>query len=362
MKLYKFGGSSVKDATAMRKVTSIIEEEPECSIVVISATKNTTNELELIAKYSLNNLDRARHQWLSTLKRHQQICEDLGVYVSFEHISDEVLELTQSLNCLNEIEPKLMDQLYSVGERISTLILNSYLQKAITRKVSLKDVREVLFTDEQWSFACPIVERIKDCAWPITNNEIILTQGFIGRTVDGATTTLGREGSDFSATLLAQAHGCNEVCIWTDVEGVATLDPRLSSEAQFLSTMSYDQAATLASLGAKVLFKRTLEPAKKEGFLVRVKSTMKPDLAGTVISSIPNESKYIAMAVEGSFISIIGRELSQDILKNYLLEKEISPLSISSTENSISFEIAKQKMNSAVDHIHDLILTNLHNV
>jgi aspartate kinase len=359
LKVFKFGGSSVKDAAAMKKVSLILEKDPSCSVVIISATKNTTNELEQIASSAKNCFEEATELWEKTLKRHHFIVNELDISCSFKELDNEVLSLIKIISKLRIVTNEVMDQLYSIGERLSSLILSSYLTKVSKKKVILKDTREVIITDNEFSRANPICSEIKDRVWKVRSDELIVGQGFIGKTLDGRTTTLGREGSDFSATLLAEALGFDEVIIWTDVCGVATMDPRILESAKYIDSMSYSQAGLLAHLGAKVLFERTLEPASRCHFRVIVKSTSEPDILGTIISSNKNPLNLLAMTNAKDTISIVGNDIDPSKL---FLNSNFEYQVVEHTREYISIKVSKTLEPEDLNHIHSQILRCHQNV
>jgi aspartate kinase len=352
LKVFKFGGSSVKDAAAMKRVCDIINGNKDCFLVVISATKNTTNELENIARLAIESTTKATDYWKDTLNRHLKIISELRTSTSLDSLDEEVIGIIKSLHLVGEVSLDLMDQLYSIGERLSTLILSDYLATIQDRVVELKDARDVIKTDDSFSRATPILKEISSSRWNLNNKNIIITQGFIGSTTEGKTTTLGREGSDYSATIFGELYDCTEVVIWTDVSGVATVDPRIIPEAEFISNMSYDQASQLAHFGAKVLFERTLAPAQRKGFVVWVKSSLCPDKEGTRISKDANPRKLLAMAILDDVLTLIGNGLNASEIIDTLGVDQVTE----QTENSISIKIPSSQMSKCLEDAHKLIL------
>lgn len=363
LKVFKFGGSSVKDAAAMKAVSEIVLRNNDCKIVVISATKNTTNELESIATLSLDSIQKANESWANTISRHSEIAQELQVAFDFSDLEKEVLSLINRIFEQKAIIPKVMDQLYSVGERLSTRILAEYLKKALKRPVQYKDVREVLITNDNWLKASPLITETKDAfdsKWKdVALNSLIVTQGFVGMTSKGETTTLGREGSDFTATILGESLGANEVTIWTDVAGVATSDPRVVDNTKFIKKLNYQEASTLAKLGAKVLFERTLEPAIRKGFPVVVKSTQSPVEVGSIISNCSSHSGPMAVTVEEDILSIVGGKLLSEeahCSKTLLDENKIEYLVHEQVDHFICFKIPSLQMDRALNVVHNWIL------
>ncbi len=289
----KFGGSSVKDATAMRRCAEIVRDNPNIGVVILSATYNTTNQLETMAQLAINNKCEESLSLLRSVKeRHYQIAEELSADQSAYQLIDEILlegeSLLRGIYLLKELSDRAMDRLYSIGERMSSALFAGVLKSIIGREVELVDARDVLKTNSDFKRALPDVVAIKEGAakeiLPLLNEKkVVVTQGFIGSNHEGATTTLGREGSDFSAALIGEAICASEIQIWTDVTGIYSTDPRIVSEAFKIDELSYDEASNMAQLGAKVLYPETLAPAKRGGIPVYVGSSLCSTEQGTWI-------------------------------------------------------------------------------
>lgn len=289
LKVAKFGGSSVKDGAAMKRCARIITNDPDIKLVILSATWNTTNELERIA-----GLAARAGAWEQALEelitRHRALIHDLDLEEGewFNSLDDEAWELGDLFREELRVDPARMDQFYSIGERLSSAIFAQYLSHSfLQRKVQLVDAREMIRTDNCYGLANPDRGEIKEFAnyhMNFSDDDVLyVTQGFIGKGPHGETTTLGREGSDYSATLLAEAIKADEVQIWTDVPGFAKIDPKLVSEAPFIKELDYSCAEEMARHGAKILFPRTLEPVVEAGIPVFVGATQDPTLGGTWI-------------------------------------------------------------------------------
>jgi aspartate kinase len=327
LKVAKFGGSSVRDAQAMMRVMNVVKNRPDIKVVVISATYNTTNRLEQMA--ALASMDKgpeafaqflALHQFHVDLAKNLQVWED-DIIPYMRELYREGAELIELICQEKEISTARMDRVYSMGERYSTRILaQAFNHFHKERKTAFLDIRPYLKTDSQFGLANPQFEKVEKL---IQANlgfdhpegaDLIVTQGFIGSNDHGLTTTLGREGSDFTATILGSALKAEEVQIWTDVAGVATADPRKVSTAKFIPHMSYNEASTMSHLGAKVLFPRTLEPVEKKGIPVYVRSTLEPNKRGTRIDSDGSGHKGVLaicsqITSQGVEISFVGNEL-----------------------------------------------------
>ena len=283
MKVYKFGGASVKDAEGIRNISQLIlNEAVESLAIVVSAMGKTTNMLEKVVNdyYDRNtpNIDKVKHY-------HYTILEEL--FDKTHSIFDEVNNLFVEIEWAIEDAPTSTyayeyDQIVSVGELLSTKIVSAYLeQEGFANKWI--DARDIIRTDNTYRNA-----RID---WQLTqqqiakhiSNGVFLTQGFIGCTTENFTTTLGREGSDFTAAILGFALNAEEVTIWKDVDGMLNADPRYFDDAKLLQQLSFTEAIELAYFGAKVIHPKTIQPLKEKNISLRVKSFLNPNEEGTVI-------------------------------------------------------------------------------
>lgn len=293
----KFGGTSMGDHLCMQRSATVALNQ-KANIIVVSATTGTTNDLLDLAhtaeKYSWDNA----HLILSKIKvRHLKMARELGMpadRIDKIHLLCEELEsMSRGIHLLKDCSAKALDSIQSIGERLSSLLfaeaMNIALQMTGSSKVAaFFDVRDVLITDNQFGKARPILSEIKTrCEKYFSalkhSETIYITQGFIGSTIEGMTTTLGRGGSDYSAALLAEGVGASILEIWTDVPGIATTDPRICKEARSISEISFKEASELATFGAKILHPATLLPAMRCHIPVYVASSFEPEKGGTWI-------------------------------------------------------------------------------
>ena len=284
MKVYKFGGASVKDAEGVRNVSQILVNEcTEPLVIVISAMGKTTNMLEKVVNdyYNRNtpNLDEVKHY-------HYSILEEL--FDKSHSIFDDVNNLFVEIEWAIEDTPTSTyayeyDQIVSVGELLSTKIVSAFLdQEGFVNKWI--DARDIIRTDNTYRNARVDWQLTKyNIAKYISNSEVFLTQGFIGCTTENFTTTLGREGSDFTAAILGFALDAEEVTIWKDVDGMLNADPRYFDDAKLLNQLSFAEAIELAYFGAKVIHPKTIQPLKEKNISLRIKSFLNPKEEGTVI-------------------------------------------------------------------------------
>jgi len=286
--VYKFGGSSIRSADALRSIASIIQSSKDLSVVVLSATYNTTNELETIAQAAVRSLDDTNELISDLIEKHTVLINELelesSIFNSLGHLESEVHQIVGNIQALGGLSLELMDSLYSIGERCSSLILFHYLKKIDSKtNYVLLDAREVIVTNSFFGSATPLFYDISRRAKIFKNDSVYITQGFIGRDLSGKTTTLGREGSDYTAAILSWAIEADSLIIWKDVEGIYQCDPKIYSDVKILEKLSYEEAELLTDKGAKVLFPRTMAPLKEKGIDLVVKSTFLPEGNGTTI-------------------------------------------------------------------------------
>lgn len=267
-------------------------------LVVLSACAGVTNDLIRIGDLSLLGKIDLAHKAISDLdNRHFGILHDLHLSLrseqeaslSLRFIWRELRTLVRGVELLGELTPKMKDKLLSAGERASTIIFSQALKEELGQQstVHLLDAREFFLTDSGFTCARPqineITKNMKLIAKRIGGGAVGVTQGFIGSTKSGETTTIGRGGSDFSATIMGIALGAKEIQIWTDVAGIYTCDPRVVPKAYAQPKMSFEDASTMAYFGAKVLHPETIGPAVEAGIPVKVLSSHEPNRRGTTI-------------------------------------------------------------------------------
>jgi aspartate kinase len=293
MIVMKFGGSSVADAACMREVANLVREAlPQAPLVVLSATAGSTDSLfEAARRAEEGDQGAAADLHRGLLRRHRGIAAELFPDGIPEHLDNALVELGAELDLLlrgvamlKELSPRSMDAIASVGERLSTRIFAAHMDAPWV------DARSVLRTDDRFGSAQPRAGELKALAEghlaPLLGpGRAVVTQGYIGATARGLTTTLGRGGSDFSAALFGAALGATDIQIWTDVEGVLTCDPRVVPEAQPIAELSFAEAAELAAFGAKVLHPATIQPAVEAGIPVTVRHTRRPHGRFTTITA-----------------------------------------------------------------------------
>lgn len=283
----KFGGTSVANFSSIARCADIVINNPNTKVVVVSAAAGITNDLVRLANENLNS---AQINDLLTKIASTQL-DILAKLKHPENVERELRDILQQLaeyahNEETTLNDALKDALLSTGERMSSLLCAEVLREKGAKAINF-DVRQVLRTDSVFTQANPSIDAIRELCAEFLPQEIqqhiVVTQGFIGADNDGRTTTLGRGGSDFTAALLAEALNANTCEIWTDVNGVYTTDPRITNKAKPLPELSFEEAAEMATFGAKVLHPATMEPALRQNIKVFVGSSITPEKGGTWI-------------------------------------------------------------------------------
>ncbi len=293
LKVFKFGGASVRDADNIKNVGAIVNSFKEDKIlIVVSAMGKTTNALEKIAQSYFDQTKGLRELVDKVKSDHHEVIDEL--FDDTAAIKSELNDLFVEIDWLIEDEVKdsydyIYDQIVSVGELLSSRVLNAFFN-SIGLNSSWLDVRDIIKTDESYRGAKVDWDSTLSFAKSGISNafksaDVIVTQGFIGSTNDNQTTTLGREGSDFTASILSYCIDAKEMCIWKDVPGVLTADPRLFKNPIKLDKLTYKEAIEMTYYGAKVIHPKTIKPLENKGIKLYVKPFNNPSADGTLISA-----------------------------------------------------------------------------
>lgn len=296
MLVFKFGGASVKNADAVKNIKGILKDYSDKIIVVISAMGKTTNRLELIIENFVNkDIEGLNHQVEELKKYHLEIIDDLFTDKNspvYKDITDLFKELDRKLDKAPSLSyDHDYDQLICFGELLSTKIITHYLQ-AHEIQAEWKDVRFSIKTNNAYREArvnWDVTKELVNEHFQFGENQILVTQGFLGSTVDNITTTLGREGSDYTGAVLAHVLKAKKLVIWKDVPGVLNADPKWFDDTVLLSELSYRDAIELAYYGASVIHPKTIKPLQNKNINLHVKSFKNPEAEGTVISNVDYE-------------------------------------------------------------------------
>jgi aspartate kinase len=288
MKVYKFGGASVKDAGGLRNLAEIVSKEPDNLIIVVSAFGKTTNALEKVLKAWLAG-DKTFNSLLDEVyASHLSVITDLfspGSDVKRKIDASFALLRNYLLSSNTKIYDYNYDQVVSYGEIWSTMIVAEFL-KENNLDAAWCDIRENLLTDDTYRDANILWDESNKKlhnTFDFSNKKIYVTQGFIGSTAAGDITTLGREGSDYTAAILANMFDAECVVVWKDVPGILNADPKWLHGARKMDQISYKEAVEMSFSGAKVIHPKTIKPLHNKNIPLIVKSFLTPDGDGTVI-------------------------------------------------------------------------------
>ena len=298
MLVVKFGGTSVGDAGAIERACEIVRGRLDrAPVVVVSALAGTTNALLAIGEQAARGHLIGALSGVEALRaRHLELAERLlgdspaGLEMAAEigATFDELAHLAEALSVLGDLSPRSLDAIAAIGERTSSLLVAAAFR---CRGIDVEhvDARQVMITDDAFTKAEPDTAALSDAARRLVlphvrAGRVPLLGGFIGSTRDGRTTTLGRGGSDYSASLVGAALGADAIEIWTDVDGMLTADPRVVEGARLIEQIRFDEASELAAFGAKVLHPYTIAPAVRRGIPVYVYNSRRPDGVGTRIT------------------------------------------------------------------------------
>ena len=294
----KFGGTSVEDAAAIRRLTQLVQRPSSLRpVVVVSALAKVTDQLMNAGwAAAAGNLDAAREILQVLRQRHETVASSLAKGDERRRLSREFASdikaadrILAAIAAEKAFAPCSQDKLLGIGESLSSKLVQSALQSAGANAV-LVDARECIITDAAHARATPLWDetnaRLQAVLWPLLESgQVPVMGGFVGATRDGIPTTLGRGGSDFTASIVGAGVHAQRIEIWTDVDGIMTTDPNLCPDACRVPRMSFDEAADLAYFGAKVLHPATLVPAMRSNIPVWVRNSRNPECAGTEIVS-----------------------------------------------------------------------------
>ena len=363
-RVLKFGGASIRDSSKIENVFSILSSYKNEKIVIIfSAIANVTNLLEELVDLHLMNDLRKQHKLVEIHQIHLNIVKDL--FEKNHSIYNELDNLIDELRVIIYKKPEsgysfIYDQIVSYGELMSTKILNDYLNLRKFNSILL-DARDLIKTDSKYQNAKIDWSSTKKNIKKIKLDSPIITQGFIGSNTSNQTTTLGREGSDFTAAIFANILNADEVIIWKDVNGVLNADPRYFNDTILLSNLSYSEAIELAFYGAKVIHPRTIQPLQEKHIPLSVRSFININEPGTVIAEIKNNKPITSYIVKENQVLIS----ISDINLSFIVEEHLSwifsvlskyDISVNLMQNSaVSFSVCvDNKKNKVLDLVTEL--------
>ena len=322
----KFGGTSVEDAGAIRRLIAIVRSRLDARpVIVVSALAGVTDQLLEAGKAAATgHLGSALAAVRDTYVRHEKLADSLVEGSAYSALDRELRGEFRALESLlldfessRQLNGKRLDQLLGVGECFSSRLVTEALSQAGVAAAHV-DARACIVTDAHHGRATPLTDecniRIQDALSPLLqSDQVPVLGGFIGSTLDGEPTTLGRGGSDFSAAIIGAALCASRIEIWTDVDGIMTADPKLCSDARMIRRMTFDEAEELARCGAKVLHPATLAPARRENIPVLVLNSRRPESEGTEISSRARSGDGASAIVAKRKVTAIEIEAAQAV-------------------------------------------------
>ncbi len=352
IKVFKFGGASVKDSTAVRNMARIVGSYARHPlVVVVSAMGKTTNAIERIHAARFNG-ESYEEEFNEVAQYHRQLTDELFGDNPTGRLALEA-QLNAFLHALSQPCSPHFDQEYDTligyGELLSTAIIAAFLQK---EKIPSRwmDARELIVTDNRFRDARVNWEesalRMNSVKHALSENQLCVLQGFIGATLDGRSTSLGREGSDFTAAIMAYLLDATDVTIWKDVPGMLNADPKKFKDTVKLDRISFKEAIELAYYGASVIHPKTIKPLQNKGIPLHIKSFVDPDASGSVIQEGGENDQLVASYIvkdSQTLFSISTRDFSfivEDNLKEIFGTLSELGIRVHLMENSaISFSI-----------------------
>jgi len=349
MKVFKFGGASVKDATAVKNVAKVLSLfKNDQLLIVVSAMGKTTNALEALAD-AYYKKGKTKGKIFNKIKAfHNDIIADLLLHKN-SNAYDDIENLFIELECIIETKPEssfdcVYDQIVSYGEVFSSRIISTYLNE-IGRRNRWMEAQNFIVTDNtfregkvDWQITTDMIEKKLK---PIVLKQMVVTQGFIARSQELKTVTLGREGSDYSAAIFAYGLGAESLTIWKDVDGVMNGDPKKLNNAVKLDALSYSHTIEMAYYGATVIHPKTIQPLQSKNIPLYVKSFINPKVKGTTVGNNAKEKTIptFISKTNQTLLSISSKDFS------FIVEENLSGIFALLAKNRVNINLMQ---NSAI--------------
>lgn len=369
MKIYKFGGASVKSATGVINLAKILKQETDDIVVVISAMGKMTNAFEKVTNSFYNGLPDLKKNTEVVIQFHQTIISELFKELDSTLITQLFKKRIKELEDILSESPSLSydyeyDKIVCYGELLSTTIVSSYLI-AIGIDAQFVDIRKALKTDDNFREAnvdLQLSQKIIPTHFPAHKGKTYITQGFLAGTKTNQTTTLGREGSDYSAAILANLLEAESVTIWKDVPGVMNADPKRYNDVEIIPKLSYKEAIELSYCGASVIHPKTVKPLQNKRIPLHVKSFLQPKETGSVINDFAfhidlppiyiNKTNQVLLTLTPRDFSFIAEEKLSQIyallakyrVKASLIQTSAISFSICADYNAVTFSAMIDEM------------------
>lgn len=370
MQVYKFGGASVKDAQAVKNVISILKENPfKEKVVVISAMGKTTNDLEkVINEYYAHNTE-----WKNSIEtvytKHLAIISELfenqpnTCDVAVRKIIDKTIDFLAQNHSRNY--NFIYDQVVSIGEYISTTIVSEFANHQSVSN-TLVDAKHCIFTDNAYTEGKidwkKTEKAISAVIPPLFETGFVITQGFVGCTQEDFTTTLGREGSDYTAAIFSYCLNAERMTVWKDVEGIMNADPKEFPEATFISELTFTEAIEMTYYGASVIHPKTIKPIQNRNIPLEVRSFVNYNKRGSIISANANTSflppiiihkrNQVLLSFSAKDFSFIGEDHLSKVFSTFAdLRLRINMMQNAAISFSICVDYKKEKIDAIIDEL-----------
>ncbi len=360
MIVMKFGGSSVAGTERIRNVLDVVRSRlPRKPVVVASAFKGVTDELFKLAEEALKGQDAGLEKIRA---RHQECLRDMGLDPDLlKDVLAELAVLLKGISLVKELTPRTLDYVVSFGERLSTRIIAAFFTKEGV-PAEQHDAFDIgMLTNDEFGGAQPLPDADAEIQRHVSKMaRVPVITGYVGKTRNGDITTLGRNGSDLTATVVGAAVGAEEIQIWSDVDGIMTCDPRLVPGARPIDALTFDEAGELAYYGGKVLHPATITPAVRKKIPVRCLNTFKPDHPGTVITAGPLPArgvKSIAHNLRNLIVTITSPRMLQGFgflarIFDVFSRHKISVDMVSTSEVSVSVTLdSNRNLETAIEEL-----------
>ncbi|WP_299333418.1 aspartate kinase [uncultured Psychroserpens sp.] len=367
MQVFKFGGASVKNAEGVKNLASVLQQVGyENTLVVVSAMGKTTNALEIVIKNYFDNKSELQSSIQDVKKYHNEILLELfenTQHAVFKKVSSIFEDLDYFLSRNKSPDYNFVyDQVIGFGELTSTTIISTYLNE-IGLKNNWLDVREFIKTDDYYRRANVDWEHTQYKIKTNFDSSVLnITQGFLGSDANNFTTTLGREGSDYTAAIFAYCLNAESVTIWKDVPGVLNADPRYFENAQLLNSISYREAIELAFYGASVIHPKTLQPLQQKEIPLFVKSFLNPKNSGTMVGKgiglepdipcyIVKKNQVLISLSSLDFSYIVEENISEIFKLLHLYKMKVDVIQNSAISFSVCFENTYNNLDRLLQHL-----------
>lgn len=361
MLVFKFGGASVKDAAGVANLASIVKKYPgEQLLIVVSAMGKTTNALEKLTRAYVDGSDELDTVYNEIKDYHQQILT--GLFEPGHPVFNDVANTFVEIDWMIEDEPHddydfIYDQIVSIGELVSTRIVAAYLNQTGI-KTQWLDVRGYIHTDNNYREGNVDWNKTRESVSggipAMLNKGVVVTQGFLGGTSENFTTTLGREGSDYTASILASCLGAESVTTWKDVPGILNADPKHFADTIKFDELSYTEAIEMTYYGASVIHPKTIKPLQNAKIPLLVKSFNDPEAKGTVISETGNtifekpviilKQNQVLLSISATDYSFISEDHLSEIFKLFAQNHvKVNTMQTSALSFTVCFDLHPER-------------------